>query len=67
VGQYSHFTAAGYGSAARVFAEQQALIGELEKELETVVTLLVKGSRSARMENVVDALLDKAKTDNQES
>jgi UDP-N-acetylmuramoyl-tripeptide--D-alanyl-D-alanine ligase len=66
-GQYSHFTAAGFGDEAHVYADQQALIGELEKELETVVTLLVKGSRSARMENVVQALLDKAATDKKES
>lgn len=59
VGQYSHFTAAGFGSAAKTFSDQHALIEELEKELETVVTLLVKGSRSARMENVVQGLLDK--------
>lgn len=65
VGQYSHFTAAGFGSQTQVFADQQSLIGELEKELETVVTLLVKGSRSAKMENVVNALRDK--TDNKES
>lgn len=67
VGQYSQFTAAGFGAEAHVYADQQALIGELEKELETVVTLLVKGSRSAHMETVVNALLDKAKTDNKES
>lgn len=59
VGQYSDFTAAGFGPAARTFVDQQALIGELEKELESVVTLLVKGSRSARMENVVNALMEK--------
>lgn len=63
VGQYSHFTAAGFGSDARMFNDQQSLIGELEKELETVVTLLVKGSRSAKMETVVNAMLDKAKSD----
>ena len=67
VGQYSQFTAAGFGREAHVFADQQALIGELEKELETVVTLLVKGSRSAQMEKVVNALLDKANADNKES
>lgn len=67
VGQYSHFTAAGFGADAHAYADQQALIGELEKELETVVTLLVKGSRSAHMENVVSALLEKAKPDNKES
>lgn len=59
VGQYGHFTASGFGSDAKVFSDQQGLIEDLEKELETVVTLLVKGSRSARMENVVHALTDR--------
>lgn len=59
VGQYSGFTASGFGADARAFQEKQLLIEELEKELEGVVTLLVKGSRSARMEQVVDALTDK--------
>ena len=59
VGQYGNFTAAGFGSSARTFSNQQALIEELEKELESVVTLLVKGSRSARMEDVVNGLLDR--------
>ncbi|MFN3586867.1 MAG: UDP-N-acetylmuramoyl-tripeptide--D-alanyl-D-alanine ligase, partial [Moraxellaceae bacterium] len=59
VGQYSGFTAGGYGAEARRFDDTQQLIEELEKELEGVVTLLVKGSRSARMEQVVDALKEK--------
>lgn len=59
VGQYSGFTASSFGADARAFQEKQLLIEELEKELEGVVTLLVKGSRSARMEQVVDALTDK--------
>ncbi len=59
VGQYSSFAASSFGAEARAFQEKQLLIGELEKELEGVVTLLVKGSRSARMEQVVDALTDK--------
>ncbi len=67
VGQYSHFTAAGFGPEARTFSEQQSLIEELEKELETVVTLLVKGSRSARMENVVNNLLDSPLAGHKES
>lgn len=64
VGQYGHFTAAGFGPETRTFPDQQNLIEELEKELETVVTLLVKGSRSARMENVVQALMDSPRADN---
>lgn len=59
VGQYSNFAATSFGSDARAFQEKQLLIEELEKELEGVVTLLVKGSRSARMEQVVNALTDK--------
>lgn len=59
VGQYGNFTANGFGPSARVFSNQQTLIEELEKELEGVVTLLVKGSRGARMENVVNGLMDK--------
>ncbi|MDI1300689.1 MAG: UDP-N-acetylmuramoyl-tripeptide--D-alanyl-D-alanine ligase [bacterium] len=59
VGQYGNFTASAFGSSARTFGNQQSLIEELEKELESVVTLLVKGSRSAHMENVVNGLLDK--------
>lgn len=58
VGQYSHFTAAAFGDGAHAYDNQQSLIVDLEKELESVVTLLVKGSRSARMENVVNALAD---------
>lgn len=59
VGQYSGFTAGSFGAEARRFDDKQQLIEELEKELEGVVTLLVKGSRSARMEQVVDALTEK--------
>lgn len=59
VGQYSGFTASSFGADARAFQDKQLLIEELEKELEGVVTLLVKGSRSARMEQVVNALTDK--------
>jgi UDP-N-acetylmuramoyl-tripeptide--D-alanyl-D-alanine ligase len=59
VGEYSHYTAAGFGAATHMATNQQSLILDLEKELETVVTLLVKGSRSAQMENVVHGLMDK--------
>jgi UDP-N-acetylmuramoyl-tripeptide--D-alanyl-D-alanine ligase len=59
VGQYSGFTAAGYGEGAQISSNQQALIEKLEKELEGVVAILVKGSRSAKMENVVQGLTGK--------
>jgi UDP-N-acetylmuramoyl-tripeptide--D-alanyl-D-alanine ligase len=38
------------------FATQAALIERLRADLHANVTLLVKGSRSSRMENVVNAL-----------
>jgi len=59
LGHYSGFTAKGYGEGARVSDSQQALIETLEKELEGVVAILVKGSRSAKMENVVQGLTGK--------
>jgi UDP-N-acetylmuramoyl-tripeptide--D-alanyl-D-alanine ligase len=57
VGNYREAIAAGYGSGARAFAEQADLIAALKTDLAGPVTLLVKGSRSARMENIVQALI----------
>lgn len=59
LGNFSAFTAKGYGEGARVSSSQQALIEALGKELEGVVAILVKGSRSAKMENVVQGLTGK--------
>lgn len=63
VGQYALFTAEGYGERARVFANKQQLLQDLEQELNGVVTILVKGSRSARMEEVVDSITRSQETD----
>ena len=57
VGHFSEATARGYGDSAKVFTEQSALIAALRAECDTDVTLLIKGSRSARMENVVQAFI----------
>lgn len=57
VGDFSQDTAQGYGSQAKVFANQIQLIEALQAELDKNVTLLVKGSRSARMENIVQAFV----------
>jgi len=43
------------------FSQQQKLIIKLIKEANEGVTILVKGSRSARMENIVKALLENSK------
>jgi UDP-N-acetylmuramoyl-tripeptide--D-alanyl-D-alanine ligase len=46
----------GYGPQAQLFPDHQALLQSLEQELQGVVSVLVKGSRSARMEHVVQGL-----------
>ena len=52
--------ARGYGSGARIFEDSAALIAALDEDLKNEaaddVTLLIKGSRSARMDAVVQAL-----------
>jgi len=48
--------AAGHRHKQRNFSERDALIRALEPELDGSTTVLVKGSRSARMELVVQAL-----------
>ena len=46
----------GFDGQAQLFPDHQALLKALEAELQGVVTILVKGSRSARMEQVVQGL-----------
>jgi UDP-N-acetylmuramyl pentapeptide synthase len=50
--------AEGFGEGAHAFAAQQQLLDYLSKAPITTGTVLVKGSRSARMEKVVDFLID---------
>ena len=57
VGAFSEHTAQGYGTQAQRFSEQSELIAALSAAIPQGATILVKGSRSARMENVVQALL----------
>jgi UDP-N-acetylmuramoyl-tripeptide--D-alanyl-D-alanine ligase len=45
------------------FETQDALIAALRPQLGADLTLLVKGSRSARMENVVDGLVEEGQSD----
>lgn len=56
VGQHASDYAVGFGAQAQLFPNHQALLRALEAELQGVVTILVKGSRSARMERVVEHL-----------
>jgi UDP-N-acetylmuramoyl-tripeptide--D-alanyl-D-alanine ligase len=55
-GDLARNTAEGFGDEARWYASLDALIDDLGKDLAPGVNVLVKGSRSMRMERVVDAL-----------
>ncbi|MFJ7885742.1 UDP-N-acetylmuramoyl-tripeptide--D-alanyl-D-alanine ligase [Pseudomonas sp. NPDC096917] len=56
VGPLMAHAVAAFGHQARHFANQADLIKALRTEQETNTTILIKGSRSAAMENVVAAL-----------
>lgn len=56
VGRHRGDYARGFGEGTRQFSEQADLIRALEAELSGVVSILVKGSRSAHMDRVVSAL-----------
>lgn len=47
-----------FGSQARHYTDKATLISELKPYLESNTTVLIKGSRSMRMEEVVQALLE---------
>jgi UDP-N-acetylmuramoyl-tripeptide--D-alanyl-D-alanine ligase len=55
-GPNANKTAEAFGSGARFFPRQEDLIETLQEELREDVALLVKGSRSQRMEKVIEAL-----------
>lgn len=57
VGELSEHTARAFGAGGSHFRDQATLIDALRAELKPTVCMLVKGSRSAKMENVVQALL----------
>ncbi|MDX1593624.1 MAG: UDP-N-acetylmuramoyl-tripeptide--D-alanyl-D-alanine ligase [Gammaproteobacteria bacterium] len=56
VGTLAARAAESFGERGEVYADQEALVGVLRDELGAGTTLLVKGSRSAHMERVVEAL-----------
>jgi UDP-N-acetylmuramoyl-tripeptide--D-alanyl-D-alanine ligase len=56
VGPLSRETVTAFGTGATWFADIDALIASVSGEMHADVNVLVKGSRSARMERVVDAL-----------
>jgi UDP-N-acetylmuramoyl-tripeptide--D-alanyl-D-alanine ligase len=56
-GELSRHAVAGFGADGRYFTTVDELIRKLREELHGHVTILVKGSRAARMETVVARLL----------
>ena len=56
VGELARHAASSFGDEAYSFGDQSSLISALQDDLNTDVTLLVKGSRLAHMEQVVQAL-----------
>ena len=58
VGEKSFFAANAFGVEGHHFETREALVAALENVLQPDVTVLVKGSRSARMEHVVAALIE---------
>lgn len=62
VGELSLRTCQGFGAHAYHFADHAQLIAAISDKLKADTTILVKGSRSMRMEQVVKALLEQSQT-----
>lgn len=58
VGPLTQHACEGFGEDACFYPEQSALVEGLMPVLNEEVTCVVKGSRSARMENIVDAICE---------
>lgn len=65
VGRLSALTVESFGAGGRLFATKADLINALQDSLDSQTRVLVKGSRSAGMEEVVAGLIDST-TDNNE-
>jgi UDP-N-acetylmuramoyl-tripeptide--D-alanyl-D-alanine ligase len=57
LGELSRHAAQGFGDGAHAFLQQDELIGALNSSLRQGDTLLVKGSRSAAIERIVNSLM----------
>jgi len=62
LGELSRNAAERFGENGIAYDEKQALVRDVSKKLEQGVAVLVKGSRSMHMEEVVDALVNKNNT-----
>lgn len=58
VGAQAALAAARFGNRGYAYADQRALVNGLQAHLNAHTTILIKGSRSAYMENVVQALCE---------
>ncbi len=58
VGELTREAVAAFGANARHFESQEALIDDLRRAMHADMTVLVKGSRSSRMERVVAGIID---------
>jgi len=56
VGKLSEFAVKAFGKQGKIYASQEALVTDLKLQLNSKTVVLVKGSRSARMENITNAL-----------
>ena len=64
VGQYASHMAQGFGTDAQVFDSVDSLIEALSNALTASDRVLIKGSRGAKMERVVDALVGSSEPHN---
>lgn len=58
VGELTREAVAAFGANARHFESQEALIDDLRRAMHADMTILVKGSRSSKMERVVAGIID---------
>ena len=59
VGEMSTQAVAAFGDGARHFDSKQKLLEALKAQLSSDTTILIKGSRSAQMEDICEALINK--------
>jgi UDP-N-acetylmuramoyl-tripeptide--D-alanyl-D-alanine ligase len=62
IGDDARYTVQAFGEGGTFFDSQEELINVLTQELQGDETLLIKGSRARRMENVAAALVDNFRT-----
>lgn len=60
LGPLAKFSASGFGQDAACFTDQKDMIAAIDDELMPDVTLLVKGSRLMKMENIVHGLVQRS-------